>query len=193
MFTGIIQAQGKVSLNTGPALAISPQWTDKDIQLGESIAVNGVCLTVVSTEDGLRFDLSPETLERTALGRLKPGDFVNLERALRVGDRLGGHFVQGHVDAVGMLAGRRKEENSEVLTFEVPEGWDRYLIEKGSVCVDGISLTVAETLDQVFEVWVIPHTLQETNLGTMAVGTQVNLEFDMLAKYVEKHFTSLQL
>ncbi|MFY9233165.1 MAG: riboflavin synthase [Fimbriimonadaceae bacterium] len=186
MFTGIIQAKGRVVLNSGSALAVSPDWSEEDIQSGESISVNGVCLTVLGLSNPLTFDLSPETLERTTLGALAPGQKVNLERALRVGDRLGGHFVQGHVDAVGSIKARREAENSQVLTFEVPEGFERYLVDKGSVCVDGISLTVVEPRGRLFDIWIVPHTLRETNLDAMRAGSQVNLEFDMLAKYVEK-------
>lgn len=186
MFTGIVENLGTVrSLERGVLLLDAPT-PDEPWKLGESVAVNGVCLTVVSADNGVRFDLSPETLARTALGALKPGSLVNLERAMRADARFGGHIVQGHVDATGEVVSITPSANSVVFRFKAPEEFDRYLIDKGSVTVDGISLTVVEPVGGTFNVWVIPHTLEQTNLAQRQPGDKVNLEFDALAKYVEK-------
>lgn len=181
MFTGIVQARGTVRFLDSDLLCLDAPPIEEPWQIGESVAVNGCCLTVVSFEEGLRFDLSEETLRRTALSRLVPGSAVNLERAMRPTDRLGGHFVSGHVDAVGHLV----SVEGETFTFEA-SGFDRYLIDKGSVAVDGISLTVVSPCEGQFSVAVIPHTLAVTTLGALKPGEPVNLEFDVLAKYVEK-------
>jgi riboflavin synthase len=150
------------------------------------VSVNGACLTAVAlSDDGFAVDAVAETLRRTALGALRPGDRVNLERALRLGDRLGGHLVQGHVDATGRVAAARAEGESAVLRVAAPEQVMRYVVEKGSVAVDGVSLTVAARLPDAFEVALIPHTMAETTLGPDAVGRAVNLEVDLVAKYVE--------
>jgi len=192
MFTGLIQAVGKV-VEAGEATTIlaPSDWKDDPFKLGESVAVNGCCLTVVTLEaltEGtkLGFDLSKETLDRTALGGLAPESTVNLERAMRPIDRFGGHIVQGHVDGVGDLLTTRTLGEFEVFRFRVPQEGVRYLIDKGSIAIDGISLTVVEPVDGEFDVWLIPHTLSHTNLGTMEPGTKVNLEYDVLAKHVEK-------
>jgi riboflavin synthase len=186
VFTGIVLGLGRVRQCAGGVLVLEPS-VEQDWQIGESVAVNGVCLTVVEAGGGVvRFDLSPETLVRTALGDLSGGHKVNLERALRPSDRLGGHFVQGHVDAVGTVVSIREEGNSKVFTFEAPVEYDRYLVDKGSICVDGVSLTVVEPKGGVFDVWVVPHTLAVTSLQDARVGRRVSLEFDMLAKYLEK-------
>lgn len=186
MFTGIVQALGSVLANVDGVLTI--RHGIPGAQHGESIAVNGVCLTVTgsSQEDSLHFDLSPETLARTSLGSLKTEQVVNLERALRVGDSLGGHFVQGHVDAVGSVDVIREEGNGRVFTFRAPNEYGRYLIDKGSICVDGISLTVVNPREGVFDTWIVPHTFESTNLHALTTGGRVNLEFDVLAKYMEK-------
>jgi riboflavin synthase len=150
--------------------------------LGDSIAVDGVCLTVVAQENGtLAFDAVPETLARTSLGTLDRGSRVNLEPALRAGDALGGHYVQGHVDGVGTV-----RSVGELTWFDAPRDLLRYVVEKGSIAVQGTSLTVAATDDEGFAVALIPHTLQETTLGSLKPGDSVNLEADVLAKYVEK-------
>jgi riboflavin synthase len=155
--------------------------------LGDSIAVNGVCLTVVADEDGtLAFDAVPETLARTSLGVLDRGARVNLEPALRAGDALGGHYVQGHVDGVGAVRSVEPEGDGRRMWFDAPAEIGRYVVEKGSIAVQGTSLTVAETDDDGFAVALIPHTLEATTLGTLAPGDRVNLEADVLAKYVEK-------
>lgn len=185
MFTGIVEGLGSVrSLSSGVlVLDVLRGFEGEPWKLGESVAVNGACLTVVDFSDGLRFDLSPETLARTSLGDVRPGSRVNLERAMRADGRFGGHLVQGHVDATGTVVSMTPQGNSTVFRFSA-EG--RYLIDKGSITVDGVSLTVVEPSDGEFEVWVIPHTLQETNLGDRKVGDRVNLEFDLIAKYVER-------
>ena len=155
------------------------------IQAGESISVNGCCLTALS-EDSLTFDLSPETLQRTTFRQARVGNKVNLERAMRPMDRLGGHIVQGHVDSVGELRTMLQDGDFTVFRFLADEEFDRYLIDKGSIAVDGISLTVVNPVAGEFDVWVVPHTLAQTNLGSLRPGDLVNLEFDVLAKHVEK-------
>jgi riboflavin synthase len=156
------------------------------LRVGDSIAVNGACLTAVEVEAG-RFavDCVAETLRRTALGALAPGDGVNLERPMRLGDRLDGHLVQGHVDGVGTVRGARDEGESTLLEVAPPAGLTRYIVEKGSIAVDGVSLTVAARLADAFTVALIPHTMAVTTLGPGAVGRAVNLEVDVVAKYVE--------
>jgi riboflavin synthase len=187
VFTGIIEALGRVrSLEDGVLLVDLDEELGPDpVQIGESIAVNGCCLTV-TPGPGLRFDLSTETLDRTSLGTLHPGARVNLERAMRADGRFGGHVVQGHVDATGEFLEATPSGNSTVVRFRVPTGMERYLIDKGSITVDGISLTVVNPTENEFEVWVIPHTLTNTNLGERKPGDRVNLEFDAIARYVER-------
>ena len=186
MFTGIIQAVGRVSTWDGQRLVVDPLNLDlADLKIGESIAVNGCCLTVVPSEEpGLAFDLSQETVAKTSFSNLMQGQELNLERAMRPSDRFGGHIVQGHVDRVGKLLNKRQEGNSWVYQFD--SGIGTYLIDKGSVTIDGISLTVVAPKESQFEVWVIPHTLEHTNLRSLAQGHAVNIEFDVVAKYVEK-------
>ena len=188
MFTGIVQATARVEEFQDGVLVIEAPtaFLGDPYVLGESIAVNGCCLTVVESEGGLRFDLSPETLKRTSLGQIVKGGRVNLERAMRVTDRFGGHIVQGHVDATGTFLGARTVGNSTVIQIQAPQEADSYLIDKGSVTVDGISLTVVNPQNGLFEVWIIPQTLKETNLSDRKAGDWVNLEFDVIAKYVEK-------
>jgi riboflavin synthase len=188
VFTGIIEGLGRVrSLNGGVLiLDVVRGFEIGAWKLGESVAVNGCCLTVVDFSNGLRFDLSGETLKRTSLGSLAVGSRVNLERAMRADGRFGGHIVQGHVDATGAVESITSNENSTVFRFSAPRDCDRYLIDKGSITIDGVSLTVVEPSKGKFGVWVIPHSLQETNLGERKVGDNVNLEFDVIAKYVER-------
>jgi len=188
MFTGIIQAVGRVLEKNDSVLWVTPplSFAETGYALGESIAVNGCCLTVVRASVDLEFDVSPETWKRTSLGDLEAGDPVNLERAMRADGRFGGHIVQGHVDATGHIAGMRREGDFIVLRVAGPEEYDRYLIDKGSVAVDGISLTVVEPSNGAFDVWLVPHTLDHTNLHSRAVGDPVNLEYDVLAKHLEK-------
>lgn len=186
MFTGIIQAVGKVDTWDGQRLSVDPGSLElADLQMGESIAVNGCCLTVVPGKENLiTFDLSPETVQKTTFSDLKPGQELNLERAMRPTDRFGGHIVQGHVDGVGKFLGKRVEGNSTVYHFSTTTG--TYLIDKGSVTIDGISLTVVSPVGTQFEVWIIPHTLEYTNLRSLEQNQEVNIEFDVIAKYVEK-------
>jgi riboflavin synthase len=154
---------------------------------GDSVAVNGVCLTATGvTPGGFTADVMEETLRRTALGSLTPGDPVNLELPLRATDRLGGHFVQGHVDGVGMVEGVQDEGFSKLVEIEAEAGVMRYVVEKGSIAVDGVSLTVASLGDETFRVSLIPETLERTTLGRASLGDSVNLEVDVLAKYVER-------
>jgi riboflavin synthase len=191
VFTGIVAAIGRFeglrTAGPGRRMAFTGILGGEPLALGESIAVNGVCLTVDAFDSkGFEADVSPESLSRTNLGRLRPGAEVNLERALRPIDRLGGHFVSGHIDAVGKLLTRRREGEFELLTFSAPEGVRRYLVEKGSVAVDGVSLTVAGLTSEGFTIAVIPHTLARTTLASLPAGGEVNLEADILAKYIEK-------
>lgn len=185
MFTGIVQATGTVrSLQNGLFVVDAPSMTGWSI--GESVAINGCCLTVVRFDDGLHFDLSEETVRRTSFQNAKPGTVVNLERAMGGEDRFGGHIVQGHVDATGKILDIRQTEQAWIYRFQAPTEYDRYLIDKGSVCVDGISLTVVEPQNGAFDVWIIPHTHEVTNFKTAQPGDLVNLEFDVIAKYLEK-------
>jgi riboflavin synthase len=194
MFTGIVQAVGRVAEVMGDSLSIqvAGDFLQDPVIIGESIAVNGVCLTVVTFgPDGLlRFDVSPETFARSALQCLRTGSRINLERAMRVSDRFGGHIVQGHVDATGSLVSKRAEGEFTVFRFSAPTMYDRYLIDKGSIALDGISLTVVSPEAGAFDVWIVPHTLENTNMGDLKIGDPVNLEFDVIAKHVEKLLTS---
>jgi riboflavin synthase len=187
MFTGLVQAKGWIESRIGGRLVVGVQraWEGDPMTLGESIAVNGCCLTVVGMEGGMAFDLSEETFARTSLGDLQKGSEVNLERAMKMGDRLGGHIVQGHVDGVGTCLGIDERDGSWTFHFAAPGG-GKYLIDKGSVAVEGISLTVVEPQGDEFTVAVIPHTFAVTSLGSMAPGQKVNIEYDVLAKHVEK-------
>lgn len=190
MFTGIIEAVGSVRTlqrsGSTAALEIGATQVLDGLSPGDSIAVNGVCLTVRKLSSrGFLTELSAETLNRSSLGELKPSSLVNLERPLLPTSRLGGHFVQGHVDGVGKVLAMRKEEEFAVGEFSLPASLRRYVVEKGSIAVDGISLTVAALKNGSFEVALIPHTLQNTNLQSSQPGSSVNLECDVLAKYVE--------
>jgi len=165
---------------------IAPRTASR-VTRGESVAVNGCCLTVATHRDKqLMFDLLEETLERTNLGGVKPGDPVNLERALRVDGRLGGHFVQGHIDCTAQVVSVTEKGPDVRLEISLPEDFARYATFKGSIAVNGVSLTIAELGPKSFTVWIIPHTLEATNLGDLQDGDTVNLEFDVLAKYVER-------
>jgi riboflavin synthase len=192
MFTGIVEELGTVRAVVpaagGARIEIVAEQVLEDAELGASIAVNGCCLTVVELRpDGWAADAVTETLDRTALGSLRAGDPVNLERPVRLADRLGGHLVQGHVDAVGTLRARTAlPDGSTRITVAAPPSVLRYVVEKGSITVDGVSLTVAALADDAFEIAVIPHTLAVTTLGTREPGDPVNLEVDVLAKYVER-------
>jgi riboflavin synthase len=191
MFTGIVEELGHVRSvvpNEGGArLVIEADTVLEDAQLGASIAVNGCCLTVVAWDRwAWSADAVIETLERTNLGDLEAGDAVNLERPVRLSDRLGGHLVQGHVDATGSIRAREPQsDGSTLVTFDAPADVLRYVVHKGSITVDGVSLTVARREPTSFAVALIPHTLEVTTLGTHKVGDRVNLEVDLIAKYVE--------
>ncbi len=191
MFTGIILGKGKIVAKKpaggGMVFTVEADFDLDDPEEGESIATNGVCLTAKNIT-GSRFtvDVSPESLSRTNLGDLKGGEQVNLERALRLSDRLGGHMVSGHVDSISRILERRPQGDFVVFSFEVPAGLSKYIIEKGSIAVDGISLTVNSCDDKSFSVAIIPHTLDVTILGSRNKGDTVNLEVDLIGKYVEK-------
>ena len=191
MFTGIVQEIGTVAAvdhgADGSTLRIAAEGVAEAVRLGDSVAVDGVCLTAVEVAPGaLAFEAMHETLERSTLGSLGAGDRVNLEGALRAGEPLGGHVVQGHVDGVGTIAGERAEGFSRVLEIVPDAHLLRYVVEKGSICVDGISLTVNRVDEYSFAVALIPHTLEKTTLGAKTVGAKVNLEVDIIGKYVEK-------
>jgi riboflavin synthase len=186
MFTGIIEHVWSVSSISPESLTVRVGDDPGDWQMGESVAVNGCCLTVVEFGEQLRFDLSPETWNRTSFRDLKVGTRVNIERAMRAGDRFGGHIVQGHVDATGELTSRFSQDGYHIFKFQAPVEYDRYLIDKGSIAVEGISLTVVSPEAGAFETWIIPHTIENTNLGGLHLGDRVNLEFDVLAKHLEK-------
>jgi riboflavin synthase len=192
MFTGIVEELGEVVYLTdaggdSAVIAVRGPVVTSDARHGDSISVNGVCLTVIDNVDGVfTADVMGESLRRSSLGVLRPGSPVNLERAATVGSRLGGHLVQGHVDGVGKVIAREPADEWEVLRFSLPPELARYVVEKGSITVDGVSLTVMEVTDDTFSVGLIPTTLKLTVLGAKAVGDPVNLEVDVIAKYVEK-------
>jgi riboflavin synthase len=184
VFTGLVEEGGRVAevrpAGGGARLAIAASAVLEGLRVGDSVAVNGACLTAVEVSgDGFAVDCVAETLRRTALGALGSGDRVNLERPMRLGDRLDGHLVQGHVDGVGTVRAARSEGESTVLEIAPPAGLMRYVVEKGSIAVDGVSLTVAERLADAFTVALIPHTMAVTTLGPGAVGRAVNLEVDV--------------
>jgi riboflavin synthase len=198
MFTGLVQSVGTIAdiapdgqggqrLRIADAMAAS-------VALGESIAVNGCCLTVVSQDrDTMSFDLGPETLARTTFGSLASGSRVNLERAVAVGERFGGHFVTGHIDAVGTIAAVELNGDWKTLRIEIPGAYDELLIEKGSIAVDGVSLTLATVEPGRVSIMIIPHTQSATTLGEKRQGDPVNLELDLIAKHVKKLFATLSL
>lgn len=192
MFTGLVEAKGEViRIERGPngnmRLTLASPEIFNDVSVGDSVAVDGVCLTAVSVHvPNADFDVVRETVERSTLGRLNVGDFVNLERALRLGERLGGHLVLGHVDGVGIIRDVRRITGSTLFRIDAPLEVMRYVVKKGSIAVDGISLTVADLGPTWFSVAVIPHTLEQTTLGAKSVGDTVNLETDIIGKYVEK-------
>ena len=191
MFTGIVEEVGRVgAIDARPGLTrlrIAAQRVLEELQIGDSIAVNGTCLTVVA-KDGteLAVEATPETLRRTNLGRLTPGDGVHLERPMAANGRFGGHIVQGHVDAVGQILDRQPDGDAVTITFGAPPEVLRYVVPKGSIAVDGVSLTVVDVTDATFTVALIPHTQEATLLCANPLGWPVNLEADVLAKYVER-------
>jgi riboflavin synthase len=190
VFTGLVEEVGRVSaLEAGEMfrLSLSASRTVEDTRVGDSVSVNGVCLTVNELDgETLVFNAMPETLRRSALGSLAEGSAVNLERAMSPADRFGGHIVQGHVDGVGEVRAVRREGGAEIWDFGAPEAVLRYVVEKGSICVDGISLTVVSVRDTSFTVSILPQTRANTNLKELGVGDRVNLEADVVAKYVER-------
>lgn len=192
MFTGIIAALGQLksleSRGGDIRLHIDPAKLDlTDVKLGDSIAVNGVCLTVVEMASrSLQFDVSQETLQRTSLGQLKTGSEANLEKALAVGDRLGGHMVSGHVDGLGEVISKTASARSWQYKIKAPAELERYIAEKGSITIDGVSLTVNGVFDGGFDINIIPHTLEETIIKHYQTGTRVNLEVDLIARYLER-------
>ncbi|GGU51147.1 riboflavin synthase [Streptomyces lavendofoliae] len=191
MFTGIVEELGEVTavenLGDSSRFRLRGPLVTEDAKHGDSIAVNGVCLTVVDTADGeFTADVMAETLKRSSLGALRPGSRVNLERPMAVGDRLGGHIVQGHVDGTGTILARTPSENWEIVTVSLPAPLRRYVVEKGSITVDGVSLTVVDAAADHFTISLIPTTLALTTLGLKEPGDPVNLEVDVIAKYVER-------
>ena len=191
MFTGIIEDKGKVlrieyrGQEMRLTIELPPHLTE--LQLGDSININGVCLTVVNKkEQEIELDLSQETLQKSILGEVKEGSQVNLERALRLVDRLGGHIVTGHIDGIGVIAEKRKERDFLQLRIRVPESVSRYVVQKGSIAIDGISLTVNEYQGGEIQMTLIPYTIEKTTLMDKKVGDRVNVETDILGKYVEK-------
>jgi riboflavin synthase len=185
VFTGLISHTGRIR-RSGPRLAVETALA-AELERGDSVAVNGVCLTAVAIEDGgFEADVMEETLGRTNLGALASGRQVNLELPLRLGDRLDGHLVQGHVDATGTVASVEEREHSRVVRVAAPADVLRYVVEKGSIAIDGVSLTVVDVDDDGFSVSLIPETLERTTLGSVRAGDPVNLEVDMLAKYAVK-------
>lgn len=194
MFTGLISelAEVKALKNTGNSyeLTIKAHTTLQDLKIGDSVAVNGVCLTVTAFDTaGFTVQVMPETTQNTIIALYKSGTKVNLERTLRVSDRLDGHIVSGHVDSVGTIIYKKSDEIAWRIGISVPTATTRYIIHKGSVAIDGISLTVTKVTDSEFEVSIIPHTLQNTTLGHKGLGAKVNIETDVLGKYVEKLLT----
>ena len=193
MFTGLVEGIGKVKeiqrIRKDMRLILVPQFDMSGSREGDSISVNGVCLSIAGIQgEAFSMDVSVETMSRSTMGQLKPGDEVNLERALRLGDRLGGHLVSGHVDGVGKILKKEQKERSWLLRIGIDETLARYTIEKGSIAVEGISLTINDCQDTYFEVNIIPHTAQETTISKKRVGDLVNIETDMIGKYVEKFF-----
>lgn len=191
MFTGLIEEVGKVLLlrkgSKSAVLEVGCQKIVNDVKPGDSVSVSGVCLTVTSSDKtSVTFDVSGETLRRSNFKNLKVGDFVNLEGSLRVSDRLGGHVLQGHVDTTTKIVGIKREGTSFLFSFKLPTSYRYLLVEKGSVGIDGISLTIANLFPDRFSVSVIPHTYENTNLQFKKIGDIVNLEFDIIGKYVER-------
>jgi riboflavin synthase len=196
MFTGLVEALGKVdaieSNGPGRVLDIAEPRLAPELSRGESVAVNGVCLTAIDiARETFRFQVGPETLRLTNLGELEPGKRVNLERAIKAGDRLGGHVVQGHIDGLGRVQTRDRQGDWETIRFSCPAELTRQMVRKGSVAVDGISLTLVDVTATGFSVALIPHTLAVTTLGFKQAGESVNVETDLFAKYIAKYLETL--
>jgi riboflavin synthase len=195
MFTGLVQERGRIAARSGGAdgvrLVVAAPQTAAGASVGDSISIDGCCLTAVAVEDGsIAFDAVPETLSRTALADVEAGDAVNLEPALRAGEPLGGHYVQGHVDGVGLVRSVAPEGDGARVWLDAPPELLRYCVEKGSIAVQGVSLTIAALDEDGFAVALVPHTLEATTLGGLEPGAPVNLEADVLAKYVERLLTA---
>lgn len=190
MFTGLVEDKGKIKSKkmTPNGARFCVECSFKDIELGESISINGACHTVVEILDGcFTVDTMNETLKHTNLGKLSINDEVNLERAMKASSRFGGHIVTGHIDGCAKLLSKRQEGISQVFKFEYP---NKYIVQKGSICINGISLTISNVQENYFEVSIIPHTMKSTNLYDLNVGDYVNIENDILAKYMEKYCNS---
>src|SRR5262245_28785780 len=198
MFTGLVESLVPVKSvapdGTGGCLLVLAETAlAAQLVIGESVAINGACLTVMNRDDcSFYFKCGPETLQRTNLGQLKAGDRVNVERSLKIGDRLGGHIVTGHIDGLGRIAQRQKQGEFEMVSFSASRELLRQIVPKGSIAVDGISLTVVDVTGDSFSVMLIPHTLANTTLGFKTLGDTVNLETDILAKYVERQLRGLR-
>ena len=197
MFTGIIEGQGTITeiipTGQGKRLTLDADFVLDQTKIGDSISINGACLTVVAIDvKRFKVDISPETLTRTTLGRAKIGNRVNLERALRLSGRIDGHLVSGHIDGMGTIKHKITTGNAIIFTIEVPESLSRYMIKKGSVAVDGISLTINSCSRNSFEVSIIPHTAKLTTIGFNKIGDPVNIETDMIGKYVERFVTDIK-
>lgn len=191
MFSGIVEGTGKiVRLIRGAdsaRLTIDAGEISEGVSVSDSVSISGVCLTVVQKAGTLlSFDAIPETLHRSSLKAVNEGDYVNVERSLAVGDRIGGHFVQGHVDGTGVLRKVTPVDNALILEIEIPDDLLRYMVPKGSVSLDGISLTIVDLLPDAFTVWIIPHTMEITTLKYRKIGDPLNIEVDMIAKYIER-------
>jgi riboflavin synthase len=191
MFSGIVEGTGKIVRmirgEDSARLTIDAGELSEGVSVSDSVSISGVCLTVVQKEGTLlSFDAIPETLHRSSLKSVKEGDFVNIERSLAVGQRIGGHFVQGHVDGTGTLRKVTPADNALILTIEVADNLLRYMVPKGSVSLDGISLTIVDVLPDAFTVWIIPHTMEITTLKYRKIGDLLNIEVDMIAKYIER-------
>jgi len=185
MFTGIIKEIGTVVSQGGGRITVAAGDIASSSRLGESVAVSGVCLTAVDiSPPRVTMDVLEETIARTNLGQLKPGDIVNLEPALKVGGELGGHFVTGHIDGEGKLVSRRQSDRDWIFRIELPKGLAKYMVEKGSITIEGISLTIAEVVENIIVVHIIPHTFSHTNLREKREGDSLNIEADLLGKYV---------
>jgi riboflavin synthase len=194
MFTGIIEGLGTISgiqpSNQGKKITVKSDFFLENTKIGDSIALNGACLTAVEIRgNSFQVDVAPETLSMSILSHAKIGDRVNLERALRLSDRLDGHLVSGHVDGIGKIKERKNQGNAIIITVEIPDTISRYIIKKGSVAVDGVSLTVNACNSNSFQISIIPHTAKLTTVGFKRIGDQVNIETDMIGKYIERFIT----
>ncbi len=187
MFTGLIEEIGSIKSLSGKALTISCTEIQTDLSLGDSVSVNGVCLTIVRwTKGEIEAEVMPVTLQTTNLGALKPKDTVNLERALRMGDRIGGHLVSGHIDGTAKIVMKKKESDALLVTIEIPKSMKSYVIKKGSIAIDGISLTIAFLDDDKVTVSLVGHTKEHTSLASKNIGQLVNVEYDQIGKYVHR-------